>query len=73
MSRPLRLRVDWSACDGHGLCEHWAPELIRRDEWGFPVVAPGAVPRDVVEHARAAVAACPVLALKLLPAKAAGS
>jgi ferredoxin len=68
MSRPLRLRVDWAACDGHGLCEHWAPELIRRDEWGFPIVAPGAVPAPAVEHARSAVAACPVLALKLLPA-----
>lgn len=67
MSRPVRLRVDWSVCDGHGLCEHWAPELIRRDEWGFPVVAAGPVPKAALPHANAAVAACPVLALKLLP------
>jgi len=68
MSRPLRLRVDWAACDGHGLCEHWAPELVGRDEWGFPVVAPGPVPAHALEHARAAVAACPMLALRLVPA-----
>ncbi|MGB8649987.1 MAG: ferredoxin [Mycobacteriales bacterium] len=68
MSKPVRLRVDWAACDGHGLCEQWAPELITRDEWGFPIVADGPVPKAALEHARAAVLACPVLALKLLPA-----
>jgi len=67
MSKQLRLRVDWAACDGHGLCEQWAPELFTRDEWGFPVVADGPVPDDALEHARAAILACPVLALKLLP------
>jgi ferredoxin len=61
-----RLRVDWAACDGHGLCAQWAPEVISLDEWGFPVIAEGPVPPAAVEHARAAVHACPVLALKLL-------
>jgi ferredoxin len=64
---PQRLRVDWAACDGHGLCAQWAPELITLDDWGFPVIAAGPVPADVLLHARAAVDACPVLALKLLP------
>lgn len=68
MSKPLRLRVDWASCDGHGLCAQWAPEVITVDEWGFPVVAEGAVPPAALEHARAAVNTCPVLALKLLPA-----
>ena len=68
MSRPQRLRVDWGACDGHGLCAVWAPEVIARDEWGYPVVAPGPVPSAALEHAREAVRSCPVLALKLLPA-----
>ncbi len=63
-----RLRVDWAACDGHGLCAVWAPELVARDEWGYPVVASGPVPRAALPHAREAVAACPVLALRLLPA-----
>ena len=66
MSRPVRLRVDWTVCDGHGLCAEWAPELLGRDEWGFPVVAAGPVPVEALEHAREAVRACPVLALKLV-------
>jgi ferredoxin len=41
------------------------PELIRLDDWGYPIVAPGPVPDHVVGHARRAVAACPVLALAL--------
>jgi ferredoxin len=61
-----RLRVDWAACDGHGLCAQWAPEVISLDEWGFPLVADGPVPAAALEHARAAVRSCPVLALKLL-------
>ena len=66
MSKPLRLRVDWAACDGHGLCAQWAPEVVSLDEWGFPIVADGPVPPAAVEHARSAVRSCPVLALKLL-------
>ena len=61
-----RLRVDWAACDGHGLCARWAPELIELDEWGSPVVAPGAVPPAVLDAAREAVQACPLQALKLV-------
>lgn len=69
MSSKLRLRVDWSACEGHGLCELWAPELVELDEWGFPIVAPGPIAKASLPHARAAVDACPVLALKLLPVR----
>ena len=68
MSAPVRLRVDWSACDGQGLCAVWAPELVQRDEWGYPVVAPGAVPAALLPVAREAVSACPRLALALVRA-----
>jgi ferredoxin len=63
-----RLAVDWPACDGRGLCAELLPELITRDEWGFPLLASGDVPPRLQEHARRAVAACPTLALRLLPA-----
>ena len=69
MSAPVRLRVDWSACDGQGLCAIWAPELVSRDEWGFPVVASGAVPGSLLPAAREAVRACPRLALALVPVR----
>ena len=66
-----RLHVDWTRCDGHGLCADLLPELLARDEWGFPLARDGAnrsleVRRDVEEHARRAVDLCPLLALSLV-------
>ena len=64
MSRQAIL-VDRIRCDGHGLCAELLPEMISLDDWGYPIVAPGAVPDDLLGHARRAVASCPVLALRL--------
>ena len=66
-----RLHVDWTRCDGHGLCADLLPELLARDDWGFPLARDAAnrsleVPRDVEEHARRAVDLCPLLALSLV-------
>jgi ferredoxin len=61
----LELTVDRIRCDGRGLCAELLPELIRLDDWGYPIVAPGPVPAPLQNHARRAVAACPVLALAL--------
>jgi ferredoxin len=61
------LRVDRIRCDGHGLCAELLPELIELDEWGYPILVGGPVPDHLREHARRAVAACPVLALRLDP------
>jgi ferredoxin len=64
-----RLHIDWTACDGRGLCTELLPELLGRDEWGYPVPRDGAaepgIPADLAGHARRAVAACPRLALAL--------
>jgi ferredoxin len=60
-----RLRVNPIACDAHGLCAELLPELIELDEWGYPVLSGGNVPRPLLKHARRAVAACPALALLL--------
>ncbi|HVS42543.1 MAG TPA: ferredoxin [Candidatus Dormibacteraeota bacterium] len=59
------LHVDRILCDGHGLCAELVPELIRLDDWGYPIVRPDPVPADLDAHARRAVAACPLLALRL--------
>jgi ferredoxin len=59
------LRVDPIACDAHGLCAELVPELIRLDEWGYPIVPETPVPRRLEKHAKRAVAACPALALML--------
>jgi len=59
------LAVDFAACDGHGLCAELLPELIGLDEWGYPVLHSPTVPAELLPHARRAVAACPVMALRL--------
>lgn len=61
----MKLRVNPIACEGHGLCAELVPELIRSDEWGFPIVDDREVPRALGSHARRAVTACPTLALAL--------
>lgn len=60
-----RLRVNPIACDGRGVCAEVAPELIRLDDWGFPVIRPGPLPPGLHQAAEAAVRLCPLLALKV--------
>ncbi|MET7690337.1 ferredoxin [Streptomyces sp. NPDC005483] len=64
MTRTRTLRIDRIACTGHGLCAELLPELVDLDEWGFPVLGQPTVPAHLQAHARRAVAACPVLALR---------
>ena len=61
----MRIRVDPIACEAHGLCAELLPEMIRLDEWGYPIVDAQPVPASLEEHARRAAAACPTLALLL--------
>ena len=61
------IAVDRIRCDGYGMCAELLPELIELDDWGYPIVAAGDVPGQLLEHARRAVAVCPVLALRLRP------
>ena len=42
-----RLRLDPTACTGHGLCADLLPERIELDEWGFPIIH-GDVPAGLV-------------------------
>ncbi|MDQ6691145.1 MAG: ferredoxin [Candidatus Dormibacteraeota bacterium] len=59
------LEIDRIRCDGHGLCAELLPELIRLDDWGYPILKERAVSPTVLMHARRAVDACPVVALRL--------
>jgi ferredoxin len=63
MSR--HLEVNPIACEGHGLCAELLPELIRLDDWGYPMLAAGPIPPGLEAHVRRAVAACPTLALRV--------
>ena len=61
-----RLRVNPITCEAHGLCAELLPELIRLDDWGYPILDVSSdVPPDLLGLARRAVDACPTLALLL--------
>ncbi|MFF2051963.1 ferredoxin [Leifsonia sp. NPDC058194] len=69
----LALHVDWTRCDGRGLCAELLDGTIARDDWGYPFATgePAATRSDIPigddqrEAAEDAVALCPVLALRL--------
>lgn len=67
----VTLHIDWTACDGRGLCTELLTALTR-DQWGYPLSPAGSdIPIDVTEHAAArdAVALCPRQALRLRDSK----
>lgn len=72
-TKARKMVVDPIACLGHGSCAELFPEGIRLDDWGYPVLQPGPVPRHLLAHARWAVSNCPALALRLVPADPAPS
>ncbi|MDP9168234.1 MAG: ferredoxin [Actinomycetota bacterium] len=67
--KPQRLHVDWTRCDGRGLCTELLPGMLRRDDWGYPLARDGArdplIPPADLTEARIAVDRCPRLALSL--------
>jgi ferredoxin len=65
MSKSFTLSVDRIKCDGRGLCAELLPELIRLDDWGYPIIASGLIPDHLVPLTTRAVEDCPVLALAL--------
>ncbi|MGH9122997.1 MAG: ferredoxin [Acidimicrobiales bacterium] len=67
MAGAWRLRVNPILCDGRGLCAELLPEVITLDDWGYPIVPSDPLPRDLMGHARRAVANCPTMALLLEP------
>ena len=59
------INIDRIACDGRGICAELLPELIELDDWGYPIVRSAEVPAALLDLARRAVGACPVLAFRL--------
>jgi NADH:ubiquinone oxidoreductase subunit F (NADH-binding)/ferredoxin len=60
-----KLAVDWTLCQGHGLCADIVPELIRLGPDGYPVLADASVPMHLRGRAQRAVRRCPALALRI--------
>jgi ferredoxin len=59
------ITIDRIRCDGHGSCAELFPEMIRLDDWGYPITEPGPIPDHLMTHATRAVRSCPLLALRL--------
>ncbi len=62
------LLVNPIACDGYGHCAELAPDLVRLDEWGYPVLRREPVAlADLAarDSARYAVRGCPRQALRI--------
>ena len=65
MTKEFTLAIDRIKCDGRGLCAELLPELIRLDDWGYPILASGPIPEHLLPLAQRAVEDCPVLAIAL--------
>lgn len=61
----MRIEVDQARCEGHGLCEEAAGDLIHLDDEGILVIDVADVPPGREGAAQAAVRVCPVAALRL--------
>ncbi|WP_067677967.1 ferredoxin [Nocardia miyunensis] len=63
-----QLHIDWTRCDGRGVCTELLPGVLGRDDWGFPLTRDHRDPvvgTDRIAAARDAVDLCPRLALRL--------
>ncbi|MCP3753549.1 ferredoxin [Streptomyces sp. NPDC056773] len=61
----MKLLLDSTRCQGYGLCQEHAPDLVELDEWGYAKVIAVAVPTGAEEAARACAASCPNSALRV--------
>ena len=65
-----RLHIDWTRCDGRGLCTELLPRVLTRDQWGYPLsrnsTAEPVLRSEEMADALEAVDLCPRLALTLL-------
>lgn len=61
----MKIVLDRPRCEGHGLCEEVAPDLMHLDDEGELVIDVEDVDGVDLEKAKAALRVCPVAALKL--------
>jgi ferredoxin len=65
-----RLHIDWTRCDGRGLCAELLLDQLARDDWGYPLSRDRSrepdIPAQSRRFAKEAVKRCPRLALRLI-------
>ncbi len=60
----MKITLDRPRCEGHGLCEEAAPQLMHLDDEG-DLILDVEVVDDELDAAKAAVRVCPVAALRI--------
>lgn len=64
MSKPMKIRLDRTLCDGFGICAKHAPEYFSLDDWGYAsLVGDGTVPEADRDAVMRALLDCPVHAI----------
>lgn len=61
----MKIVLDRPRCEGHGLCEEAAPDLMHLDDDGELVIDREEIGDADAAQAKAAVRVCPVAALRL--------
>jgi ferredoxin len=62
----IKLILDRARCEGHGLCEDVAPQLLHIDDDGYAAIDVDEINAKNLAEAQAAARVCPVAALKLV-------
>lgn len=62
----MRAMVDPERCQGHALCESFAPDVYVLDEFGYNRASPADIPEPLQDQARRGAAACPERAITLV-------
>lgn len=62
----IKLILDRPRCEGHGLCEEVAAQLLHIDDEGYAAIDVDEINDANLATAKAAARVCPVAALKLV-------
>ena len=61
----MELNVDRNRCEGYGMCQQAAPELLHLNDDDEPIIDVAVISAAQKPYADAAVGSCPVAALSL--------
>lgn len=62
----MKLILDTDACQGYGVCQMAAPDLVDLDDSGYAeLIGDGTVPSSALNLAHDAVGSCPARALQV--------
>ncbi|BFG81017.1 hypothetical protein PTKU46_90510 [Paraburkholderia terrae] len=62
----IKLILDRPRCEGHGLCEEVAAQLLHIDDEGYAAIDVNEISDAALATAQAAARVCPVAALRLV-------